>query len=592
MIDSQKLSTLVPSEWRFFPLLSNSSHLHFGYWKEKQNPVSLQQAQEDWFKYVSRYLPPPPATLLLLGHDTGIHANQLQKMGYQITVLCAWKDLQTEMQQQFPDLDIRTGNIIEHHNLLSDTRFDVIWVLEGLQDYSELSPVFQQLHAWLKPDTGRLLLVEAVSYNAHIHKITQAHDLNDIEFHFAATGLFVRQHENLSEHTQCTYQYLQAEAYENSQVTMTEELESHVQHWQSQQEWAEKGRLGYELWVLEASQYPVRGYCNGDEHKILETFQDVFNVSRSENHWHWKFAHNPFGGPYVSIVWDDDTLAAQYTAYPVPLWRSGHSCVLTQQVGDILSHPNYRGIGHGNTSLLARAYRHFTRSYCEGHIPFFYSFLAGTHLRFGQLFLNYQPITEVQEWHMDVEDISYYATSLSLTERLLGYRVEWTQEVGEWADTVFEQARDDYGWLTVRSSQYLRWRYQQNPDHPYHFAVIYKRNQPLGWWVTRIENDVLKLGDALFIRHTNTLKAARIGLSAVLQQMHQSGLNIQRIQSWFAQNPEWWVDTLKALGFCPSPQPDGLTLCISTFNSPFSAATNIEVLRQQWYFTYGDSSLF
>lgn len=592
MIDPQKLASLVPQEWHFLPLLSHNACLHAGYWANPQHLISLQQAQADWFTHVSRYLPAPPATLLLIGHDTGTHAAHLQTLGFEVTLLCPWTDLQREIQRQLPDLAIQRGDILNPSEGVAEALFDAIWVLESLQDYSELAPVFQQLQAWLKPGSGRLLLTETVSYNAHTHKITQAHDLNDIEFYFAAAGLFVRQHENLSQQTQCTYQHLQAEAYANTEVTLTETLEAQVQRWEVAQEWMEKGRLGYELWVLEAGAYPVQGYRHGDEHKILETFQTIFNVARSENHWYWKFAHNPFGGPYVSTVWDGETLAAQYAAYPVPLWRSGHSSVLTQQVSDILTHPHYRGIGRGNTSLIARAYRHFTRSYCEGHIPFFYGFLRGSHLRFGQLFLNYQVISQVQEWQMDAEGMSYYATCLSLTDRLLGYRVEWTQEVDEWADTVFEQARKDYGWLTVRSSQYLRWRYQQNPDHPYYFAVVYKRNQPLGWWVTRVENEVLKLGDALFIRQPNTLKVARLGLSRVLHEMRQSGCQIQQIHSWFAQNPAWWVEVLKALGFCSHPQPDGLSLCISPFNSPFSAATDIEMLRKNWYFTQGDSSLF
>ncbi len=590
MIEPDKLSKLVPETWHFLPLLSKSPYLHVGYWADAQQQCSLQQAQQDWFSYVSGYLPPPPAKLLLLGHDSGIHAAHLQALGFQVTFLCAWTDLQAEMRRQYPSLDIQLGDILSAQSLPDDACFDVIWVLESLQDYNELAPVFHQLQAWLTPATGRLLLTEAVSYSVHPHKITQAHDLNDIECYFAAAGFFVRQHENLSAQTQCTYRHLATDS--DADILQTAELAAQRLHWQTEWEWSEKGRLGYELWLLESSHYKVQGYRNGDEHKILETFQAVFGVSRSENHWYWKFARNPFGGPFVSTVWDGDVLTAQYAAYPVPLWRNGHSSVLTQQVGDILTHPHYRGVGHGHTSLLARAYRHFTRTYCEGHIPFFYGFLTHTHLRFGQLFLNYQPITEVQEWQLDAEGISYYATCLTLTERLLGYRVEWTQEVGEWADTLFEQARHEYGWLTVRSSQYLRWRYQQNPDHRYHFAVVYKRNQPLGWWVVRVENEVLQLGDALFIRQANTLKAARIGLSMALQQARQSGWEVQRIHSWFAQNPAWWVDILKALGFCASPQPDGLTLCISPFNSPFSAATDIKLLRENWYFTLGDSSLF
>ncbi len=594
MSDLSKVSPLLPPEWRFHALLSDTAHCHVGYWSTPDSPYTLAQAQDAWFAHVCAQLMPPPAKLLLIGHDTGAHAASLQAQGYQVSLLCPWSETaQVAIRAQYPALDVQTGTLSAPQTSLDALApFDVIWMLESLQDYSELAPVFRQLRAWLTPPQGRLLLTEPVSYHAHTHKIAVVHEVNEIEFYWAAAGFFVRHHENLTAQTSPTYQQLQGAAQAAIDDLTRAELEPQVQHWQTQQQRIDKGQMGYELWLLETSDYQVHGYRGGDEQAILETFQKVFNVSRSEKHWHWKFLRNPFGGPYVSTVWDGALLVAHYTAYPVPLWRNGHSSVLTQQVADILTHPAYRGVGRGITSLLARAYRHFTRSYCEGHIPFFYGFLTGAHLGFGKLFLNYQPITEVLEWRLNTEAMAHYPTCLSISERLLGYRVEWTEEVGEWADLVFEQAREAYGWLTVRSSQYLRWRYQQNPDHRYHFFVVYKRNKPLGWWLARVENSVLKIGDALFVRQPQSLKAARLGLNMALCHLNRSGCEIRQIQGWFSQTPSWWVDILKALNFCPSPQPDGLTLCISPFSSPFSKATDLDVLREQWYFTQGDSDLF
>ena len=128
-----------------------------------------------------------------------------------------------------------------------------------------------------------------------------------------------------------------------------DEIDHCIKVWEKLQQDFQENWLGYEMWELQPSSIIVRSYCPGDEDKILKTFNAVFNTARSREHWHWKFNRNPFGGPYVSIAWDNSRLVSHYTAYPVPVWLDDQE-YLTYQVGDTLTLPAYRGVGRGERS--------------------------------------------------------------------------------------------------------------------------------------------------------------------------------------------------------------------------------------------------
>ncbi|SEH06185.1 GNAT family protein [Candidatus Venteria ishoeyi] len=430
--------------------------------------------------------------------------------------------------------------------------YDVLLLLNCLINFADISPVFEQAKACLKSD-GRLLLVEIVADINHPEPHFSQQTTAEIEHYFAASGFFCRHH--LS-------------------YPLTVKKQMHCGEYQ-------------ECWDLRPDIFKVRNYRPGDEYPILDAFQEIFSTQRSKAHWLWKFAQNPFGPPMASLVWKGHHLLAQYAAYPVPFWMQGDS-FLTQQVGDIFIDPQYRGIGRGQTSLLGRAFRHYTRVYCEGQIPFFYSFLTGTHLRFGKLFLNYQCVTYVQEWHLPAATIPRLKQAEDRWNWLHGYKITETETVEAWADEVFVQARNAYGSLIARNQQYLTWRYQNHPDQQYHFFVISLHGKALGWWICRVENQILFLGDALFVPGEQALFAARLGLIKAFTRMQKKYGAIQLVVGWFGNNPQWWVEILKNLKFTAQPQSQGLELCVS----PFSQEPELKVLQENHYYTQGDSDLF
>lgn len=584
-------STDLPQPLGFYHVLTDGDALHFGYWPEGEADLTLGEAQDAHSELIWQRLPPAPARVLDVGCGLGAMAGRLAAAGYEVVAIAPSQALIAYAREHFPGPTyIACGFLDEHTNLAPPERYDAILFQESLQYFPDLAPVFSRVKALLEPEHGRVVMCDEVSYDPVTHEGSAVHEARDIEGRAAEAGFYVKHNRRMGPGVAPTcdkilggFEHKRTELIARFGNESRALMDENIAAWKRLREWYRDGIFGYELWELRPSRFAVRGYRPGDERQILDLFPEVFGVHRDLAHWRWEYAANPFGGPFVSMAWDGEALAAHYAAYPVPVWLGEHR-TMTYQVGDTLTHPAYRGIGRGNTSLLGRVIRHFHRSYCEGVVPFFYGFNTDRIQRLGRQFFGYHPVAPVQEWWLPQE--LPRALRSTTGYRLRGYGVTVTATVGDWADTVFEQARDAYGWLIVRDREYLRWRYERRPDRDYHFFVVYRRGRPLGWWLGYVEEHTLWLGDALFRRDAGDAPAA--GLAIALKWLERQGRTIQHVGGWFAQTPTWWVDTLSSLGFRPRRQEQELDLCVT----PFRDDIDPEVIARNMYFTYGDSDLF
>ncbi|MEM7016931.1 MAG: GNAT family N-acetyltransferase [Pseudomonadota bacterium] len=487
-----------------------------------------ETTQNRLFSHLCKYLLPAPAQVLQVGDSSKRLANHLIQAGYDTVSL---KD---------------ASYLTNHH-----AKYDIVILYESLHLLTDLHAALS--HAWdLLVPNGRLLICNEVKYDlasvgdvCHVHKIEEVIGL--CNFH-------VQAHEDL---TKLVWPELQDTA-----------------------------QIGYELWSLRPNDLQTSTYRPHDEKVILQTFQEVFQAERSRAHWDWKFSRSPFGGPSMANIWDGETIAAHYAGYPVPLWLRGRDAH-TYHAGDTFTHPKYRGIGRGPSSLLARAFRHFERHYFERQIPFAYGFNTDKILKFGQLFLGYHAPVPVYEWHLSEERLNALKKQSRWGYRQRGYRVLCTEQPDIWADLIFEQARERYDWLTARTQSWLKWRYQQNPDFQYQFFVVKHWGQPVGWWLGRIENNTLMLGDALFTEAASSY-AIQNGLQAAIQFFGKVGDSVDRVQGWFSQTPAWWGAQLHKQGFVPQRQFQNLHLCVK----PFEEGLTPEEIAWRFYFTWGDSDLY
>lgn len=327
--------------------------------------------------------------------------------------------------------------------------------------------------------------------------------------------------------------------------------------------------------VARREDFKVRGYQEGDEAAILRLFGPSFHVTRSLEHWRWKFLANPWGQRKISIALSpDQELAAHYSGYPIPFRSHERKArrFIALQIGDTMTDPRFRGVGRGPTSLLGRCVQHFYKAHCEEHVAFNYGFNTGNHQKFSLLFVGARRIEAVGYWIRP-------ATSPPRS----GYRVSTVESLDHSFDRLLERVVKAYGLLVERDSTYLNWRYLACPDQP-RFVVLaaYRFFRLVGWSVFRRRDDKLLWVDALFDpRHA---AAASDLLRSALELPEYQG--VTSVEGWFSPRPAFWRRTLSDLGFKARPEPNDLALmCVPHLER--EADRHLLDL----YYTMGDSDL-
>ncbi|MEJ2684277.1 MAG: GNAT family N-acetyltransferase [Candidatus Sulfobium sp.] len=331
--------------------------------------------------------------------------------------------------------------------------------------------------------------------------------------------------------------------------------------------------------------FTIRTYCPGDEIGINEMFNEVFGQQRPIEHWYWKYRNNLFGSCYVSLaVSSEGRMAAHYAGYPVRLvyYETGSSIPEESpvcQLGDKMTRQEFRSVGFGKSSLLARTFAHFRQTYRD--LAFSYGFLTHHSLRFGILFFNYCIIEPVPYRKLAWRDFRISSATL-LRRRLKGLTVEAITEVdGAW-DRFFEESAPRYRYLVKRDTSYFRWRYLERPDRRYLVFAVKRRGKLAGWAVFHQDGNRIVWGDALF----NTADADCV--AAVLSHLREVTAGTDYIECWFPPRPAWWDSILRQLGFQLEEEPHDFRFCIVNF-----AEKEIPYrLKSLSYYTIGDSDLF
>lgn len=328
--------------------------------------------------------------------------------------------------------------------------------------------------------------------------------------------------------------------------------------------------------VAQAHSITVRGYRAGDEEALIELFRRCFHADRSLAHWRWKFEDNPYGRHRISLAADEaGRPIAQYAAYPCLWWeREGRRYLHAHQIADIMSAPEVRGRGRGQTSMLAQSARHFYSAHCWGRVAFNYGFHTSHSRRFSRRFLGV----------VDAEPVPFrwLQPEAATPPRSKGFRIRPLTEAGPELDALWRRAKGGYGRLAVRDRRHVDWRYFQRPDVEYLVLGVFRWRRLVGWSVFRRRDGQIAWVDAFFERRA--APAAGLTVEAAQERLGAGS----RISGWFAPRPSWWHRELDRLGFVEEPEPDDLALGFLSFSGPADA----EAFRRDLYYTMGDSDLF
>ena len=585
-----------PEPFNYYRLMLGGDHLHFGYWPEGRKDLTLESAQTYMFDLLLQFFPEPPAKVLDVGCGLGASAYFLAQKGFDVIAIGPSPDLISYARQQYRHhgVDYRVADFMAEDvsDFASDDGYDVILFQESLQYLHPLKKVFQRTRSLLSPK-GKVILGDEMCYDNAITSSTSAHLRKEVIRNLAEGGFRISQQLSIGSRVLKTCdailerfdmhrdRLLRIVASDN----INNDLNRYIDGWGNQRRWYAECRLGYEVIVAQKDSVVIREYQDGDEAAILPLFRKVFGVERSLAHWRWKFKDNPFGACKIAVAYSEDhTLAAHFCGYPVPFHAPSEtrSDFITLQGGDTMTNPSFRNSGLGATSLLSRVAAYFYNRFCEDETPFIYGFNTGVIRKFGERFLQYEYLSGIPYHVLDRD--CFQELNAEIQGRMLPeFNVEKVLRVSGEFDDFFQNVCPRYGFLVKRSAKYLQWRYLACPERVHQMYTVKKQGRLVGWGVFRRSGDVLLWGDALFDQNCP---------QAVSELLHQviddNGSEINRIEGWFSPMPQWWTDILMRLNFRAQQEPNRLSPCFKHFDRSFS----MEMLRQQYYYTMGDSDLF
>jgi hypothetical protein len=320
----------------------------------------------------------------------------------------------------------------------------------------------------------------------------------------------------------------------------------------------------------------VRSYREGDEAAILDLFALCFpHAPRTLAHFLWKYRDSPFGKAHISLAYFDGHLAGHYAGYAVPFRAFGRD-VLAHQIGDTMTDVGVRHIGRGPTSVLGRTALHFYENFCEGAVAFNYGFNVANIQKFSLRFLRSDRVEPV------AYRVAPVPPPIKRHERWLrGYSLELVKETNADWDALFDRVSGAYRFCVRRNAAYVRWRYLEAPEGEYHVVAIRKWRRLVGWIVFRIRDHRFEWGDALF--DPDFPDAVEVVLRHVVPSH-----GVDAIAAWFPTRPRWFDAILADLGFETRPEPQDLSLmCV-----PFIWTDVVDRMREDLYYTWGDSDLF
>jgi GNAT superfamily N-acetyltransferase len=259
----------------------------------------------------------------------------------------------------------------------------------------------------------------------------------------------------------------------------------------------------------------------------MEQFRDLFgknpNRSTGREYYEWKIGHNPYGAGTIYLEKRDDKIIGSATLTPKPFLVHGKS-VRTVEIGDTFTHPEYRRQGvfticagscveyalHNGIQVIYGTPNSNSLPGYEKKLGF--SQLQKVQLRCFTKVYRFFPI--LMKCFIKVCLIRNLNNQKALLKRLCRqwftsrpirfkqhtYKIVELKELPDQVDGLWGDCR--FAFYVVRDSNYLNWRYFQNPDAYTVFAAI-EQKKYRGYLILKYSSDDRTATICDFITHND-----------------------------------------------------------------------------------------
>jgi Acetyltransferase (GNAT) domain len=224
--------------------------------------------------------------------------------------------------------------------------------------------------------------------------------------------------------------------------------------------------------AAQTGEYEVREYRSGDEHSLLETFNQVFAGEnpnfrpRTMEEWRWGALQNP-AGLRIWLGLHAGQVVSQYAAWPMRVWWDGgvRHCA---QIVDSMVHPAHRG-GLKRPGLFVRTAWPFFDAY--GGVDkdlVHYGMPIDTAWRIGRTFLEYEAL---RTHGLLGRPVGAHAVAGPLPRfrpaQPCSPGVDLLERFDEQVHWLYQRCMAPWGLSTIRDQLFMSWRFVDRPGVTY-----------------------------------------------------------------------------------------------------------------------------
>jgi hypothetical protein len=339
---------------------------------------------------------------------------------------------------------------------------------------------------------------------------------------------------------------------------------------------------------------PIREYRAGDEAGIIGLFNSVFGEKRTLDRWKWQFAEHPQGLGWIQLAESNGETVGQSCMMRDHLNFCGKEVCAGQSVDAMV-----RADQRGKKWFVRLAEANYANAAGRGlkavfGFPNRNSFpdvvgVLGRH-RIAALQYFYFRTGYLRVWGSLVDMVFKVVlnTIVSLRTALFksfigGSRVVVTDELPAAWDDVLEEIRNHQVLSVWKNVDYLRWRYQDHPEHRYVFHFLYIGGRPEGIIVARDVGTTTAICELL--HRTKDVRQSALLLNSVLS--YHNRRSIQRIE-FFGHDDGFFNAVFAQCGF-KSSYSGSFVFSGRVFGD--AALEQRFIIPQNWTISYGDTDV-
>jgi len=315
----------------------------------------------------------------------------------------------------------------------------------------------------------------------------------------------------------------------------------------------------------------IRPYRPSDEYKILDLYNAVFGKLIDIAEWKWRYLENPYGGPNIVLMWDDELLVGHYAVAPINIDINGTTFKAALSL-DTMTHPSYQGQG-----IFTRLADNLYGILMKSETSLVYGF-PNKNSHYG--FIN------KLHW-IDIAAIPTLCLDFRIEgEKNEGISIKKITTFTEDVDSLFQKTIKASRFNVEKSSKYLNWHFYSRPYRNYAALGAYINDTLQGYCIYKLYNYENKtIGDIIDITYVRNIEVFRSLIVSVSHDLFNQGSDM--VDIWMNENAEYYK-ILTEMGFVRRPPMTNFGALI------LNKALNHSGLTEwsNWNIQMGDSDIY